>query len=107
MKKSTKGLLVLIIQFALGFLCGFLLCKSCTKEPRKAEADAVVISDQVHYKVDLSTGSVARSIADSTGARVETLWSCHVISADDFKNGETYLSLMQRNLSALERGCMG
>ena len=47
MKKSTKGLLVLIIQFALGFLCGFLLCKSCTREPRKAEADAVVASEQV------------------------------------------------------------
>lgn len=61
----------------------------------------------VIYKVDLSTGSVARSISDSTGARVETLWSCHVVSADDFKNGETYLSLMQRNLAALEDGCGG
>ena len=59
----------------------------------------------VVYKVDLSTGAVAKSISESTGAAVETLWSCHVISADDFKNGETYLSLMERNLKALENGC--
>ena len=56
----------------------------------------------VVFKIDLSTGSVAKSISESTGAKVETLYSCHVISADDFKNGETYLSLMYRNLSALQ-----
>ena len=61
----------------------------------------------VVYKVDLSTGAVAESIAESTGARVETLMSCHVISSGDYKNGETYLSLMQRNLAALEAGCRG
>ena len=56
----------------------------------------------VVFKVDLSTGSVAKSISESTGAKVMTLYSCHVISSDDFKNGETYLSLMEHNLSALE-----
>ncbi len=56
----------------------------------------------VVFKVDLSTGNVAKSIAESTGAKVMTLYSCHVISAEDFKNGESYLSLMERNLSALE-----
>lgn len=56
----------------------------------------------VVFKVDLGTGSVAKSIAESTGAKVETLYSCHVISSTDFKNGETYLSLMYRNLSALQ-----
>ena len=56
----------------------------------------------VVFKVDLSAGNVALSIAESTGAKVMTLYSCHVISANDFKNGESYLSLMERNLSALE-----
>ncbi|MBQ6093454.1 MAG: zinc ABC transporter substrate-binding protein, partial [Clostridia bacterium] len=53
------------------------------------------------FKVDLSPGNVAQTIAEGCGAKVETLWSCHVISAEDFENGETYLSLMQRNLRAL------
>ncbi len=56
------------------------------------------------YKVDLSSGTVADSIAAAVPCGVDTLYSCHVISADDFANGETYLTLMQRNLLALENG---
>lgn len=61
----------------------------------------------VVFKVDLSTGNVAKSIAESTGADVLTLYSCHVISAEDFNNHESYISLMERNLSALESAVNG
>ena len=98
-------------EYSLEFYAAF---PGCSAQSDANPTTIAFLSEKVRnekipviYKVDLSTGSVARSIADSAGARVETLWSCHVISADDFKNGETYLSLMQRNLSALERGCMG
>lgn len=56
----------------------------------------------VVFKVDLSSGNVAYSVSDATGARVETLYSCHVISADDYNNGESYISLMQKNIEALK-----
>lgn len=56
----------------------------------------------VVFKVDLSKGSVAQTISEATGAAVDTLYSCHVISAEDFAAGETYISLMNRNLKALE-----
>lgn len=62
----------------------------------RAEAAPVV------FKCDLSAGKVAYTIAGETGAKVLTMYSCHVLSREDFKNGETYLSLMQRNISALE-----
>ena len=68
------------------------------------------VSDEsvpVIFKVDLSTGLIAESISEQTGASVETLYSCHVISAEDFNGGETYLSLMYRNLHALERALVG
>ncbi len=65
---------------------------------RKAQDEKI----KTIFKVDLSPGNVAQTIADATGAKVDTLWSCHVISAADFENGETYLSLMQRNLRALQ-----
>ncbi len=55
------------------------------------------------FKVDLSTGTVAYSIAEETGAAVDTLYSCHVISAEDFENGETYISLMGKNFEALKK----
>ena len=54
------------------------------------------------FKVDLSSGNVAETISESTDAQVGTLYSCHVISADDYIAGETYISLMQRNLEALK-----
>lgn len=54
------------------------------------------------FKVDLSRGNVAETISESTGAQIGTLYSCHVISADDYIAGETYISLMQRNLDALK-----
>lgn len=60
----------------------------------------------VVFKVDLSKGEVAETVSEQTGAQVETLYSCHVISADDFESGETYISLMRRNLKALERALL-
>ena len=56
----------------------------------------------VVFKVDLSAGNIASSISEATGAKVMTLYSCHVISADDFNQGETYVSLMRRNLEGLK-----
>ena len=56
----------------------------------------------VVFKVDLSKGSVAQTISEATQAYVDTLYSCHVISAEDFAAGETYISLMNRNFKALE-----
>ena len=77
----------------------------------QVEANPTVISRLINkmkehgtdivFKVDLSTGLVAETISESTGAEVETLYSCHVISAEDFDNGETYISLMERNMNAL------
>ncbi len=55
----------------------------------------------VVFKVDMSSGNVAQTISRATGAKVLTLYSAHTITAEDFMNGETYLSLMQRNLDAL------
>lgn len=68
-----------------------------------ARLNNMIIEDgiPVVFKVDLSSGTVAASISDETGADVDTLYSCHVISADDFASGETYISLMNRNLEAL------
>lgn len=55
------------------------------------------------FKVDLSNGNVASSIKEGTGAKISTLYSCHVISSDDFSKGENYISLMQHNISVLSQ----
>ena len=53
------------------------------------------------FRCDLSAGKVADTISEATGARVETLYSCHTLSRTDFEAGETYLSLMTRNLNVI------
>lgn len=52
--------------------------------------------------IELSTGKTAKSIANETGAKSMQIQTLHNISKDDFKNGETYVSLMTRNLQVLK-----
>ncbi len=54
------------------------------------------------FKVDLSKGTVAETIAEAIDGHADTLYSCHIISAEDLVNGETYISLMEKNYIALE-----
>ena len=53
------------------------------------------------FKISLSNEKIASSIAQETGTQVLTLHSCHTLSAQDFRDGITYIDLMQKNLEAL------
>lgn len=54
------------------------------------------------YYEELSTPKTAFLIAEETGARALLLHSCHTLSKDEA--GETYLTLMQKNLENLKIG---
>lgn len=56
----------------------------------------------VVFTIEFSNGKIADTLCESTGARKLEFHSCHNVSADDLKKGETYVSIMQRNVSALE-----
>lgn len=58
----------------------------------------------VVYTVDLSSRKIAEAVSECTGARIDTLYSLQTVSRADFEAGETYLTLMERNLRALEGG---
>ena len=53
--------------------------------------------------IELSTGKVANTISDETGVEAMQIQTLHNVSREDFENGETYVSLMLRNLDVLER----
>ena len=98
-------LLYFVREYGLDYYAAFPGCASNT-EP-SAETVAFLI-DKVRgegipivFKIELSSGQTAELIAEESGARVETFYSCHTVSRDDFKNGETYLSLMGRNVELL------
>lgn len=52
--------------------------------------------------IELSTGKTATSIASETGAKAMQIQTLHNVSKQDFDNGETYVSLMTRNLDVLK-----
>lgn len=56
------------------------------------------------FHIELSTKNVAETVAKATGAEVLELHSAHNISSDDFNNGVTYLDIMKRNKTALQKG---
>ena len=58
----------------------------------------------VVYTIELSSQKVAQAIAETTGARVVTFYSCQQVSREDFDNGVSYLDLMERNIEALKEG---
>ena len=95
----------LMIEYGINYYAAYPGCSA------QVEANPVTIANlndkitedeiEVVFKIDLSNGNVARSMCEQTGARLDTLYSCHIISQDDFDSGETYISLMYKNLKAL------
>ena len=53
-------------------------------------------------KMELSNDDIANAVAEATETEVKVLYSCHNLSADDLENGETYLSMMQKNVETLK-----
>lgn len=58
----------------------------------------------VVYALELSSQKVAGAIAETTGSKVVTFYSCQTVSTVDWAAGEGYLSLMRRNVAALREG---
>lgn len=56
------------------------------------------------YYEELVNPAVANTIASETGAQALLLHSCHNVSESDFSSGETYVSLMRKNLENLKKG---
>jgi zinc transport system substrate-binding protein len=83
----------------------------CSTETEASAATIAYLIDTVQkyklpyiYTIELSNQNIARSICEQTGAQILTLQSCQGISRDDFQAGETYVSLMRKNVENLRKG---
>lgn len=83
----------------------------CAEETEPSAKTMLFLMDKVTrdgipavYTIELSTGNVAQAISEETGAEVLQLHSMQNITAEEFSGGETYVSLMERNLEALKEG---
>ena len=95
----------LFAEFSLNYDAAFPGCSAQSEvNPVKlAELRERIETENINtvFKVDISTGTVAFSLSESTGAEVETLYSCHNISKEDFEKGEGYVTLMTKNYERL------
>lgn len=98
--------LYFVKEYGLDYYAAFPGCSSET-EPNAATIAFLIdkVTEEnipVVFKESLSNGNIANAIAEEGEAKVLNFYSCHNISADDFAHGETYISLMKKNLAALE-----
>lgn len=94
--------------YGLRYRAAFPGCSSDT-EPSLATLSSLIdlVTEEqipVVYTVDLDSRKIAETVAEATGAEIETLYSMQTLSRADFDAGETYLTLMERNYQALVRG---
>ncbi len=89
----------------LDYYAAFPGCSSKTEPSARTIA---FLSDKVKeekipvvFYMDYSDGRIAHTIAKESGAKAVRLYSCHNLSKDDFESGETYISLMKKNLRAI------
>lgn len=93
-------------EYGLEYFAAFSGCSEDTEPSASVVADLIRKTKAedipVVFKIELSSDSIASTIAKETGAKVLTFYSCHNISKEDFKNGETYITLMQKNVESLK-----
>lgn len=94
--------------YGLDYRAAFHGCAGDT-EPSLATLKYLIdkVADEqipVVYTIELSSRKVANAIAETTGAEVLMFHSCQQVSRAEFDAGETYLSLMWRNVDALKEG---
>ena len=95
-------------EYGLSFVSAF---SGCSEEAQPSVQAVAALIDAVEkdgvpviYVIEMSTGDVARAVAEQTGAEIVEMHSCQSVTGEEFEAGETYLSLMTRNVEALRKG---
>lgn len=95
-------------EYGLGYMSAFDSCSSETEPSAKLVAGIVDAMKKngasVVYYEELADPKSADAIAQEVGGSTLLLHSCHNVSAEDFKNGATYVSLMKQNAENLKTG---
>lgn len=95
-------------EYGFGYMAAFDSCSSETEPSAKLVTkivDAMKASgSKVVYYEELTDNKTAKAIAQEVGGTTKLLHSCHNVSNKDFMAGETYVSLMKRNVENLKEG---
>lgn len=93
-------------EYGLNYFAAFPGCAEDTEPSAKTVAFLI---DRVReeglpavFTIEFSNGKMADEICEDTGCAKLLFHSCHNISADELKDGASYLELMRRNADALK-----
>lgn len=101
-------LLYFFKEYDLNYYAAFPGCNSETEpsaqiiaflDEKLKEEDTI----KTVFCIELSNHKLAQTLADEHGLDIAEFHSCHNISADDFSEGESYISLMERNYEMLKK----
>lgn len=86
----------------------FAAYPGCAESAEPSAATVAFLIDKVRaenipavFYIELSNQKLADTVCEATGAKKLLFSSCHNVTAAEFKNGATYLSLMEQNAAAL------
>ena len=100
--------LYLVREYGLDYAAAFPSCTADTEPTPQTMMGLIrrVVNDHIPviYTIELSTGAVARAVAEETGAKVMELHSMQTVTQAQFDAGETWVSLMRRNVEAIREG---
>ena len=95
-------------EYGLDYVAAF---PSCTADTEPTPQTMLALIQRVAqdgipavYTIELSTGAVAKTVAEETGAKILTLHSLQTVTQEEFDAGESYVSIMWRNVDAVREG---
>ena len=93
-------------DYGISYCAAFAGCSSDT-EPSAAKMTELIdrakeTGANVIYHIEFSTEKVAKAIAEAVGAEIRLMHSCHTLSEEDLAAGETYISMMRKNIEAMK-----
>ncbi len=95
-------------DYGLHYSAAFTSCASETEPSAKklVELIEIIRAEQIPvvYTLEMSTGTIARTLAEETGVEVMEMHSVQTVRQSEFEAGESYVSLMTKNLAAIEKG---
>lgn len=95
-------------DYGLEYSAAFTSCASETEPSAKKLVELIeaIRADDIPviYTIEMSTGSIARTLSEETGAEIMELHSVQTVRQTEFDAGESYVSLMRKNLAAIEMG---
>ena len=98
--------LYFVEQYGLDYMSLYDSCSESAEPSAKKLNDMLYEMKNNGAKViffpELSEPKAAKSVAETVGAKPLLLHSCHNISADEAKEGKTYISIMYENLENLK-----